>query len=144
MTKRLAVCAALILGLISSVSVSAAGLPPGKWWRRPEYIELLSLTHEQQTKLELIFRTAANDLIDLRAEADKTSIALRSELDQQQLNRENLRRLAEHLSETQGHLFSRELMMLVDMRTVLSDDQWTRLRMELDRDMGRRGPPKQH
>lgn len=128
--------------LAFALSVSAAPIPPGKWWRSPMYIDMLSLTTDQQTRLDLIFRTAAADLIDLKADAEKTSIAIRAELDQQQISRENLRKLAAHLSETQGHLFERELMMLVDMRTVLTDDQWTKLRIDLDRE--RPHGPKPH
>ncbi len=129
--KRLLLCAAAALTL--AMSVSAAPLPPGKWWRRPEFATNLQLTNDQQMRLDLIFRMAANDLIDLRADAEKTSISIRSELDQPQLNRDNLRKLAAKLSETQGKLFDKELMMLVDMRSVLSDEQWGRLRSELDR-----------
>ncbi|HEX7421643.1 MAG TPA: periplasmic heavy metal sensor [Thermoanaerobaculia bacterium] len=129
--KRFLLCAAVVLTL--AMSVSAAPLPPGKWWRRPEFATNLQLTNDQQVRLDMIFRMAANDLIDLRADAEKTSIAIRSELDQDQLNRENLRKLAAKLSETQGKLFDKELMMLVDMRSVLNNDQWGRLRSELDR-----------
>jgi Heavy-metal resistance len=132
--KRFLLCAAVVLTL--AMSVSAAPLPPGKWWRRPEFATNLQLTNDQQVRLDMIFRMAANDLIDLRADAEKTSIAIRSELDQDQLNRENLRKLAAKLSETQGKLFDKELMMLVDMRSVLNNDQWGRLRSELDRPRG--------
>ncbi len=123
-------CALFALGL--ALSATAAPLPPGKWWRRPEFVEQLALTNDQQTRLDMIFRLAANELIDLRAEAEKTSIAIRAELDQPQLNRENLRKLAARLSDTQGRLFDRELMMLVDMRSVLNNDQWGRLRAEIE------------
>jgi Spy/CpxP family protein refolding chaperone len=129
--KRSILCAAAVLTL--AMSVSAAPLPPGKWWRRPEFATNLQLTNDQQVRLDMIFRMAANDLIDLRADAEKTSIAIRSELDQDQINRENLRKLAAKLSETQGKLFDKELMMLLDMRSVLSNEQWGRLRSELDR-----------
>lgn len=131
MIRRFLLCAATLLTL--ATSVSAAPLPPGKWWRRPEFATNLQLTTDQQVRLDMIFRMAANDLIDLRADAEKTSIAIRSELDQPQLNRDSLRRLAAKLSDTQGKLFDKELMMLVDMRSVLNDDQWARLRAELDR-----------
>lgn len=140
--KRFLLCAAVVLTL--ATSVSAAPLPPGKWWRRPEFATNLQLTNDQQVRLDMIFRMAANDLIDLRADAEKTSIAIRSELDQQVLNRENLRRLAAKLSETQGKLFDKELMMLVDMRSVLNDEQWGRLRLELDRPREAQRPQRQH
>lgn len=126
------------LTLLLAATAGAAPLPPGKWWRKPEFAEQLSLSNDQQTRLDMIFRMAANELIDLRAEAEKTSIAIRSELDQQTLSRENIRKLARQLSETQGKLFERELMMLVDMRTVLNDEQWGKLRTQLDRERPRK------
>jgi heavy-metal resistance protein len=133
--KKVLLCAAFAL-TVASVT-GAAPLPPGKWWRKPEFVQSLSLTDDQQSKLDSVFRNAANELIDLRAEAEKLSIALRSELDQPQLNRDNLHALAVRLSTTQGKLFDRELMMLVDMRGVLNDQQWKTLRSELDRERPR-------
>jgi Spy/CpxP family protein refolding chaperone len=132
MRKRVILFAALALAVAGAVS--AAPFPPGKWWRRPDFIQRLGLSDDQQTKLDAIFRTAATELIDMRADAEKLSIAIRGELDQPQINRENLRKLANRLSDAQGKLFERELMMLVDMRSVLSDEQWARLRADLDRE----------
>jgi len=108
-----------------------AQLPPGKWWRRPEIVQRLNLTDEQQDRLETIFRSAAPDLIDLKAEVDKESIALRGELDRPQLDRAAIHRVALRLNEARGKLFDRELGMLVDMRAVLTDPQWNRMRNEL-------------
>ncbi len=108
-------------------------MPPGKWWRRQEIAQTLGLTPDQQSRLDAVFRSTANDLIDQRAEVEKLNIALRGELDQTTLNRANLQKLAQRLTEARGKLFERELMMLVDMRGVLHDDQWSRLRTELER-----------
>jgi Spy/CpxP family protein refolding chaperone len=124
----------LALGiLLLATSVFAADLPPGKWWRRPEIIQHLQLTDEQQTRLEAAFRVAADDLIDLRGEVEKTNIALRFELDRPQLDRQKIRSIAAHLSDARGKLFDRELVMLVDMRGVLTETQWNRMRTLLDR-----------
>ena len=30
----------------------AADLPPGKWWRRPEIVQKLELTEDQQNRLD--------------------------------------------------------------------------------------------
>ena len=128
---RRALLAAALLILVAASA--GAQLPPGKWWRRPEIAQQLGLTEEQQSRLDGIFRSSANDLIDLRGDVEKASIALRSELDQPQLNRANIQRVAAHLSDARGRLFERELMMLIDMRGVLTDPQWNRMRVELDR-----------
>ena len=64
---------------------------------------------------------------------EKANLALRSELDAAQLNRQNIQRQAARLSEARARLFERELMMLVDMRAVLTDTQWNQMRRELER-----------
>src|SRR5438309_7185378 len=96
--RRLALAAMAVLLTTSAF----AQLPPGKWWRRPEVIQRLELTDDQQSRLDVIFRGAANDLIDLKAEMDKQSIALRSELDQAQLNRAAIRQIAVRLNEARS------------------------------------------
>ena len=121
-----------VLTLILATSAFAQGnLPQGKWWRRPEIIQTLNLSEEQQDKLETIFRNASSDLIDLRGEVEKQNINLRGELDQQQLDRAAIRRDAQKLSDARGRLFERELTMLVDMRATLNDAQWNRMRSGL-------------
>jgi Spy/CpxP family protein refolding chaperone len=129
MTRRIAITLATLF-----VTVTAfAQLPPGKWWRRPEIVRSLNLSDEQQDRLETIFRSSATDLIDLKAEVDKSAIALRGELDRPQLDRAAIHRVAMRLSDARGRLFDRELTMLVEMRSVLTDPQWNRMRNEIDR-----------
>jgi len=129
--KRLALVALALFTL--ATTATAMDLPPGKWWRRPEVIQMLTLTDDQQTRLEAISVRSANELIDFRGEVEKANIALRAELDQPQLNREAIRRAAVRVNDARARLFERELMMLVDMRAVLSETQWNRMRQTLER-----------
>ncbi|MGH9421155.1 MAG: periplasmic heavy metal sensor [Thermoanaerobaculia bacterium] len=127
----------LLAALVLIATTSVFGqLPQGKWWRRPEIIQVLNLGEEQQDKLETIFRTASGDLIDLRGEVEKQNIALRGDLDQAQLDRVAIRRDAQKLSDARGRLFERELTMLADMRGVLNDAQWNRMRSGLMERLG--------
>lgn len=125
----------IVAGVVALLIATAAfaQLPPGKWWRRPEIVHTLNLTDEQQDRLESIFRTSATDLIDLKAEVDKSAIALRGELDRPQLDGAAIHRFATRLSDARGRLFDRELTMLIEMRSVLNDQQWNRMRNEIDR-----------
>ena len=131
MTRRIALAALLMLA--ATAALAQVNLPPGKWWRRPDVIQMLNLSEEQQNRLENVFRNSANDLIDLRGEVEKQSIALRAALDRPQLEREQVRAIAQRLNIARGRQFERELMMLVDMRAVLSETQWNRMRNALDR-----------
>ena len=135
----------VVMALLVTAAAHAQQLPPGKWWRRPEVVKKLVLTAEQQERLDGIFRDAADELIDARADADKGAISLRAELDRPTLDKQRIRAVATKLNEARAKLFERELMMLVDMRGVLTAPQWERMRGVLDqmdeRRGDRRGPP---
>ena len=137
--RRLAFAVAL---LATTVIAEAQQFPPGKWWRREEVVRQLELTRAQQEKLDEVFRLAADELIDARASIEKLQVALRAELDRSQLRRQELQRLATQLNAARGKLFERELMMLADMRGILDQEQWTRLRTHLDRMQDRMRPDR--
>ncbi len=141
MTRRIALAALLML--VASAALAQINLPPGKWWRRQEVITFLSLSTEQQDRLENVFAGSAAELIDLRGEVEKQNIALRVALDRPVLEREQVRAAAQRLNEARGRLFQRELMMLVDMRAVLSEQQWNRMRNQLDRLAERKAEQRQ-
>src|SRR5687767_10143025 len=148
--RRLFIICLLFTGL-AATQAAAQNLPPGKWWRQERVIERLGLTEEQQVRLDTIFRDSANDLIDLKADMEKKSLSLRRELDAAELRRENVKNAAQALSQARARLFDREMMMLVDMRQVLSSDQWSRFRRVLEaregprrRTPGRRPPVPQN
>jgi hypothetical protein len=132
MKNRIVLALAALL-LVLAAAGAQAQLPPGKWWRRAEIVQRLGLSEDQQTRLDNIFRGSANDLIDMKGSVEKESIALRGELDQPQLNRQAISRIAARLNDARARLFERELMMLVDMRAVLSDPQWNQMRAEVER-----------
>ncbi|MGA7617439.1 MAG: periplasmic heavy metal sensor [Thermoanaerobaculia bacterium] len=131
-----------------ATSLPAQQLPRGKWWTRPEVVQRLGLTSEQQEKLDAIFQAAAPQLIDFKAEVEKAAVALRGEIDRPELDRERVERAAARINDARGRLFQRELAMLVDMRSVLSTEQWNRFRSVLERMDGRqkmrpqRGAPR--
>jgi hypothetical protein len=142
MKQRILFAALLIATFVLSSIAEAQQLPPGKWWRREEVARQLELTRDQQDKLDEVFRGAANGLIDAKAEVDKLQIALRGELDRAQLRRQELQRLAGQLTIARGKLFERELMMLADMRGILNEEQWQRLRNHLERAQERMRPER--
>ena len=141
MKQRVLFTALLMTATLALSSIAEAQqLPPGKWWRREEVARQLELTRDQQDKLDEVFRGAANELIDARGDVEKLQIALRGELDRVQLRRQELQRIAGQLTLARGKLFERELMMLADMRGILNDEQWNRLRTFLDRAQERMRP----
>lgn len=149
MKRALLAIAVIACAATATMDVQGQGMPPGKWWQRPEIIQELQLTGEQQERLDEIFRGAANELIDARGAVEKLHVAIRGELDRPQVRKADLMRLADQLSDARGKLFARELGMLIDMRAVLNPQQWEKMRRHLDRmeerreDRPRQQPPMQ-
>ncbi|HEX9984365.1 MAG TPA: hypothetical protein VGF69_13945 [Thermoanaerobaculia bacterium] len=137
MTRKWVVAAAMLFA--ATLANAQQQMPPGKWWRMPKVVQLLQLSATQQSQLDGIFGKTAEDLIDLKAAVEKASLALRGQLDAPRINRTELQQTARRLNEARGRLFEREVLMLADMRAVLSDQQWTRLRAELEQRQ-RQGP----
>jgi Spy/CpxP family protein refolding chaperone len=127
-----------VIATLTALPLFAQQMPPGKWWQRPEIVHELQLTTEQQDRLDATYRAAANDLIDAKAEIEKLQVALRGEIDRPQLRRQEIQKLAAQVSTARARLFERELMMLVDMRAVLNEQQWNHLRTKLDQMRERR------
>ena len=139
---------ATLIGAMLIAIVASAGaqnvpqVPPGKWWQRPEIVRDLALTPEQRERLDVIFRDTAPELVELRNATEEKSVALRGQIDRPVLDREAIQRAAAEVSEVRARLFERELLMLVDMRGVLNQQQWNRFRTNIERrSMGRQGSP---
>lgn len=145
MTRRFLAVAAL-LALASIAQAQPMGMPPGKWWQRPEIVQQLQLTQDQQQRLDAVFRNTADDLIDTKASIEKLQLAVRGELDRPQIRRPELQKIVTQLNAARGRMFELELMMLVDMRAVLNETQWVKVRQHLDRmhdqQRDRRPPPQ--
>lgn len=124
-------CAAILVA--SSAITHAQQMTPGKWWQRPQIVEELQLSADQQQRLDAVFRATANDLIDTKAAIDKLQLAVRGELDRPQIRRADLQRIVGQLNAARGRMFELEMLMLVDMRAVLNDSQWRKIRQHLDR-----------
>jgi hypothetical protein len=97
----------------------------GKWWMSDQYKRELALTADQSRRLEEIFQAA---LPTLRAE--KKALDDAEKQFQQVMERGNYTSVMEkvdHLEAARGSLNRTRTMMLVDMRRLLTTDQWIKL-----------------
>lgn len=136
---RRAWCLAVVIVAFAAGSAMAQGpmMPRGKWWRMPEVAKQLKLTAEQQTKLDEVFNGSQTELIDLKADADKLGIELRAHLEKPQVAKKEAIAAAQKLGVARGKLFEREVAMMVDMKSVLTEEQWSVLRTKLEERMDR-------
>lgn len=128
-SRWLAVLALLAFAI--SAAAQDAAMPAGKWWHQREIVKRLNLTAEQQTRLDELFRGHAPELIDLRADMEKKALALRESIDRPEFDRDQIRAAAAQVSEARARMFEREILMMVEMRSTLSNDQWGRLRQAM-------------
>lgn len=142
MKKRHALLAFTLLFLTGSLYAQSLGLPPGKWWSNPRTAAKLGLSAEQQEELEGIFHRSAAELIDRKANLGKATVVLRGLLDSDQLDRSAILEAAAEVSEARAALFERELALLVDLRTVLTTEQWNRIRTAIHERMEHREDPR--
>lgn len=124
-----------IAGLMLSTTLLAQGstnMPHGRWWKRPEVAQRLKLSAEQQSRLDAIAREAGSQLIDLRASLEKGNLDLREELDRAQPVRAEVQKAATRVSDARARIFDREVLLLLDMRAAITEEQWKQLRSALD------------
>ena len=142
-------CLAIVIAAFAAGTALAQGpmMPRGKWWRMPEVARQLQLTADQQTKLDDVFNASQTELVDLKADADKLGIELRALLEKPKSSKKDAIAVAQKLGVARGKLFEREIGMMIDMKSILNEEQWNQLRAKLEeragrgRDDGREPPP---
>lgn len=138
--RRTILLAIAIATCLAGTALAQAGgpmMPKGKWWRMPQVSKELGLTAEQQTKLDAIFNASSTELIDMKADVDKLGIELRAQLEKPQSAKKDVIAVAQKLGTARGRLFEREIAMMVDMKSVLNEEQWGMLRSKLEERAGR-------
>jgi len=123
--KRLA--AALLFASVAACLAALPDLPEGKWWKRPRIAAEISLTPEQESRIESIFTRARPTLIDLKANLEKKQGELQDALDDASADRRSVAARVEAVENARAELQKARVLMVLDMRQVLKPDQWDRL-----------------
>ncbi len=99
-------------------------MPPGKWWKRPAVVESLKLAPEQQQRLEEVFSKNRRTFVDLKADVDRRTIDLEDLLAAREVEPRKVAAASEALEQARARLGKARTMMVVEMRGVLTGDQW--------------------
>ena len=133
------------------------GLPPGTWWRNPEIVKNLTLTADQQKRLDDIFQQSRIQLIHLHATLEEEQVKLEPMMDANPPDSGKALAEISRIADLRADLEKATARMLLGLRGVLTADQWTK--MHADRGMrhgggqhqegpggprGRRGPDGQY
>lgn len=114
----------LLLFLSSGGIAFSQELPPVRWWKEKAIIQLLDLKRDQMDRIEAIFRQNTKIIIDLKAETEKYQFDLGLLLEDEPLDKEKVLAMADRLDVSKTKLSRIMLTILIDVRNVLTLEQW--------------------
>jgi Spy/CpxP family protein refolding chaperone len=100
----------------------------GKWWQNSEVAKKLQLGDNQITQLDQIFYEHRVNLIDYGAEMEKQDLKLQTLLDADVPNEGQVEAQVDQVLTARGKLEREFTMMNLDLRKVLSLEQWRQLK----------------
>jgi Spy/CpxP family protein refolding chaperone len=102
-------------------------VPLGKWWKRPRIVERLKIKPDQQERLDEIFSKNRRSFIDLKADVDRRAVDLEELLTKKGSDPARISTATDALEQAKARLGKTRTMMIVEMKGVLSDEQWQRI-----------------
>ncbi len=118
----------LMLLLLLVAAVAAAQEPqPFDWWDRP-MARALNLTPEQEKQVRATQREFRDRLLDQRTAVQKAEANLRDLMDEDQVNEARTREAIDRVVAARGDLMRSVSQMALEMRMVLTPQQWERVR----------------
>jgi periplasmic protein CpxP/Spy len=100
----------------------------GRWWKDPETAKKLQLNDGQISQLDQIFYEYRLKLIDYGAATEKEDLKLQNLLDADVPNEGQVSSQVDQVLSARGKLEREYTMMSLDLRKVLSLDQWRQLK----------------
>lgn len=104
--------------------------PPGMWWKNPDVVEKISLSADQQKRMDDIFQQSRLQLIDLKANVEKQEVMLEPMLSANPPDTNKVLAQIDRVASARAELEKANARMLLGIRSVLSADQWTKLQEE--------------
>jgi Spy/CpxP family protein refolding chaperone len=103
-------------------------LPFGMWWKNPEVAARIGLSAEQQKRIGDLFLQSRLQLIHLHASLQEEQLMLGPLLDATPFEESKAVAQIDKIADTRADLEKTNAKMLLDIRSVLTADQWTKLR----------------
>ena len=118
--------------------------PPGRWWDNPDFAQKLSLSTDQQKKMDDIFSASRLKLIDASAALEKEEAIMEPLVNADPSDDGKILTQIDRVAQARAELEKTRARMLLDLRRQLSHDQWVKLQ-DMRPPMGghrhRGGPP---
>lgn len=101
--------------------------PRGRWWNNPDLVQKLSLTPDQQKKMEAVFEQSRPSLMDLGAAVRKEEMAMEPLLSADQPDEGKILAQIDRVVQARAELEKAYARMLLGVRRVLTPEQWKTL-----------------
>jgi Spy/CpxP family protein refolding chaperone len=105
-------------------------VPPGTWWRNPAVISSLSLSADQQKKMDEVFLQNRIALIHLHASLEEEQLKLEPLLNANPPDQTKSLAEISKIADLRADLEKADAKMLLSLRGVLTADQWTKLQAD--------------
>jgi Spy/CpxP family protein refolding chaperone len=115
-------------------------VPPGTWWRNPEVVSRISLTPDQVKHIDSIFLESRVQLIHMHASLEEEQLRLEPLLAGNSFNQQAALAQISKIADTRADLEKANAKMLLEIRAVLTGDQWTKLQQHRGGPRGMGGP----
>src|SRR3984885_5045657 len=104
--------------------------PPGIWWHNPDLVQKLTLTADQQKRMDDILQQNRAQLTDLRTNLEKQEMLIEPMLGADQPDTNKILAQVDITVQARAELERATARMLLGIRNVLSPDQWNKLQTE--------------
>ena len=104
--------------------------PPGIWWHNPDLIQKLTLTADQQKRMDDILQQNRSQLADLRTNLQKQEMLIEPMLAVDQPDTNKILAQVDLTVQARAELERATARMLLSIRNVLTPDQWNKLQTE--------------
>ena len=105
-------------------------VPPGTWWKNPEVVTSLSLSADQQKKLDDTFLQSRIGLIHLHASLEEEQLKLEPLLNANPPDQARSLTEISKIADLRADLEKANAKMLLSLRGVLTADQWSKMQAE--------------
>ena len=117
------------------------GMPMGKWWKNAEIVQQLQLSDDQLQRLEQAFQESRLHLIDLHAALEKEEAQLEPLTEADNPDEAQVDSQIDKVATARAELEKAHTRMLLNVRKVLTTEQWKKLQTTHFGPMPRMHPP---
>ena len=112
---------------------------PGRWWDNPNIAQQVGITDDQKKKMDDVFQQNKLRLIDLKAAVEKQEAIMEPLIQADQPDEAKILSQIDAIAQARAELEKANARMLLSIRTMLTPDQWKKLRGLVHDRMQQRG-----